>query len=64
MQKKRANFKRLIEKAEAQVSRANERTKSSFSTKIRRTARKVEQAEEKNQRPFLWRNRLKPGMYM
>lgn len=54
-------LKRLIEKAEAQVSRANEEQKALFQQKLEELQGKLEQAEEKNQRAISMAQQTKTG---
>ncbi|WP_262147283.1 DUF4041 domain-containing protein [Chryseobacterium foetidum] len=54
-------LKRLIEKAEAQVARANEEQKFIFQQKLEELQGKLEQAEEKNQRAISMAQQTKTG---
>ena len=54
-------LKRLIEKAEAQVSRANEEQKVIFQQKLEELQGKLEAAEEKNQRAISMAQQTKTG---
>lgn len=54
-------LKRLIEKAEAQIARANEEQKFIFQQKLEELQGKLEQAEEKNQRAISMAQQTKTG---
>lgn len=60
-QKEEQTLKRLIEKAEAQVSIANEAQKAMFQQKLEELQGKLEQAEEKNQRAISMAQQTKTG---
>lgn len=60
-EKEEQTLKRLIEKAEAQVSIANEAQKAVFQQKLEELQGKLEQAEEKNQRAISMAQQTKTG---
>lgn len=60
-EKEEQTLKRLIEKAEAQVSIANEAQKAMFQQKLEELQGKLEQAEEKNQRAISMAQQTKTG---
>ncbi|WP_117590767.1 DUF4041 domain-containing protein [Chryseobacterium sp. Leaf405] len=60
-EKEELTLKRLIEKAESQVSRANEEQKLLFQQKLEELQNKLELAEEKNQRAISMAQQTKAG---
>jgi cell division protein FtsL len=60
-EKEELTLKRLIEKAEAQVSRANEEQKLLFQQKLEELQSKLELAEEKNQRAISMAQQTRSG---
>lgn len=60
-EKEEQTLKRLIEKAEAQVSIANDAQKAMFQQKLEELQGKLEQAEEKNQRAISMAQQTKTG---